>query len=86
MLGVDAGSGFVHTIAVTPANKHDITQAVGLIREDDEVVYGDSSYLRIQKRPEIKENEHFSSIDYRIARRPKSLPQSAIPFFMLFRF
>ena len=74
-VGVDAGSGLVHTITVTPANRHDITQAASLIREDDEVVYGDSGYLGLQKRTEIKENEHFNSIDYRIARRPKSLPK-----------
>ena len=27
-IGVDAGSDLVHTITVTPANRHDITQAV----------------------------------------------------------
>ena len=46
-----------------------------MIREDDEVVYGDSGYLGIQKRPEIRQNTHFSNIDFRINRRPKSLPQ-----------
>ena len=74
-VGADAGSGLVHTITVTPANRHDITQTAFLIREDDEVVYGDSGYLGIQKRPEIKENEHFAKVDFRIARRPKSLPK-----------
>lgn len=73
--GVDAGSGLVHTITVTAANEHDITEAANLIREDDEVVYGDSGYLGIQKRPEIRQNEHFSNIDFRINRRPKSLPK-----------
>ena len=47
--GVDAGSGLVHTITVTAANEHDITQAAALIREDDEVVYGDAGYLGIHK-------------------------------------
>lgn len=74
-IGVDAGSGLVHTITVTAANEHDITEAANLIREDDEVVYGDSGYLGIQKRPEIRQNEHFSNIDFRINRRPKSLPK-----------
>lgn len=41
-VGVDAGGGLVHTVTVTSANKHDITETVNLIREDDEVVYGDS--------------------------------------------
>ncbi len=64
-IGVDAGSGLVHTITVTAANEHDITQASALIREDDEVVYGDSGYLGIQKRPEITSDKHLSSIEYR---------------------
>ncbi|MDY4009857.1 MAG: transposase [Candidatus Limiplasma sp.] len=37
-VGVDAGTGLVHTIKVTPANTHDITVASKLIRSDDEVV------------------------------------------------
>ncbi len=74
-VGVDAGSGLVHTVTVTSANKHDITETVNLIREDDEVVYGDSGYLGVQKRSEIQQNEHFSKVDFRINRRPKSLPK-----------
>ena len=62
-IGVDAGSGLVHTMTVTAANTHDITQTVALIREDDEVVYGDAGYLGIQKRPEIACDAHLSSID-----------------------
>jgi len=50
----------VHTITVTSANKHDITETANLIREDDEAVYGDSGYLGVQKRSEIQQNEHFS--------------------------
>lgn len=65
----------VHTVTVTSANKHDITETVNLIREDDEVVYGDSGYLGVQKRSEIQQNEHFSKADFRINRRPKSLPK-----------
>ena len=63
-IGVDAGSGLVHAITVTAANAHDITQAAELIREDDEVVYSDSGYLGIEKRPEVTGNEHLSSIDW----------------------
>lgn len=74
-IGVDAGSGLVHTITVTAANEHDITQVANLLREDDEVVYGDSGYLGVQKRPEIANNAHFSKIDFRINRRPRSLPK-----------
>ena len=74
-IGVDAGSGLVHTITVTAANEHDIAQTAKLLREDDEVVYGDSGNLGVQKRPEITNNELFSKIDFRINRRPSSLPK-----------
>ena len=73
--GVDAGSGFVHTVEATAANVHDITVASKLLREDDKVVYGDSAYLGIEKRDEIRNNEHFSAIEYRINRRPGGLPK-----------
>ena len=74
-IGVDAGSGLVHTMTVTAANEHDITETAKLLREDDRAVYGDSGYLGVQKRPKITSNEHFSKIDFRINRRPSSLPQ-----------
>ena len=72
-IGVDAFSGLVHTIKVTPANVHDISVASELIREDDEVVYGDSGYLGIEKRDEIISDEHLASIEYRINRKPSHL-------------
>lgn len=71
-IGVDAGSGYVHSIEATPANEHDITVASKLIRDDDNVVYGDSGYIGIQKREEILQNEDKSHIEYRINRRPKN--------------
>lgn len=74
-IGVDSGSGLVHTVTATSANVHDITEAHNLLRKDDEFVYGDSGYIGIEKRNEIKNDEHFSKIDFRINRRPKSLPK-----------
>ena len=74
-IGVDSGSSLMHTITATAANAHDITEAHKLLREDDHVVYGDSGHIGIEKRDEIKNNEHFRKIDFRINRRPKSLPQ-----------
>lgn len=73
--GVDAGSGFVHTVEVTAANVHDVTVAAKQLREDDEVVYGDSAYLGLEKRKEIQNNEQLSAIQYRINRRPGRLPK-----------
>ncbi len=49
---------------------HDITVAHQLLRPDDEVAYGDSAYLGIEKREEISESASLKNIDYRINRRP----------------
>lgn len=67
--GVDAGSGYVHTITATAANVSDINEAHKLIR-DDEVVYGDSGYGGLPKREEIKSDQDKSLIDYRINIKP----------------
>jgi IS5 family transposase len=75
--GVDAGSGYVHTVEATPANVHDIDEASKLIREDDHSLYGDSGYLGLEKRPEIKEDSNFSSMEYHITRRPSSIRMPA---------
>lgn len=74
-IGVDAFSGLVHTMEITSANVHDMSVVVKLIREDGEVVYGDSGYLGIDKREEVTSDAHLSLIDYRINRRPNSLQQ-----------
>ena len=71
--GVDAGTGFVHTITGTSANVHDSAETAKLIREDDTVVYGDSGYLGVAQHEEIKNDPHLSAIDFRINRRPSSI-------------
>ena len=68
--GADAGSGYVHTITATAANVHEIAKAHTLIREDDHIVYGDSGYLGVEKRTEIRENPALLDVEYRIVKRP----------------
>jgi IS5 family transposase len=69
-VGVDMGSGLVHTLETTAANVHDIDVGHLLIRGDDEVVNGDAGYLGIEKRDEVKNDEHLSKVTYRINSRP----------------
>lgn len=71
--GVDAGSGYVHTITGTSANVHDIAETAKLIRKDDEVAYGDSGYSGADKWEEIRNDEHLSKIEFRINKRPSSI-------------
>ena len=63
--GVDAGTGYIHTIEVTAANVSERDVAPGLVREDDEVVYGDSAYSNMHLREDIKSNPILSKIDWR---------------------
>lgn len=39
------------------ASWHDVTETANLIREDDEVVYGDSGYLGAVNQSAIKDDE-----------------------------
>lgn len=71
--GVDAGSGYVHTITSTAANIHDIQEASKLIRKDDHVVYGDSRYIGLEKCAEVTSDPHKSKISYIINRRPSDM-------------
>ena len=71
--GVDAGSGYDHTITATAANIHDIEEAHKLIRKDDSVMYGDSGYRGMSKRDEVREDVHLSKVEYRANIRPGSI-------------
>jgi IS5 family transposase len=68
-IGVDAGSGMVHSVSTTAGNVSDIEEASKLIRKDDEFVNGDAGYMGIEKREEIKEDGHLSEVEYRINKK-----------------
>lgn len=74
--GVDAGTGYVHTITGTAANVHDSTEASKLIRNDDEIMYGDSGYLGVPAQNAIKQDEHHKNMKFEINKRPSSLKTS----------
>ena len=48
-IGVDPLHGFVHTITGTAANEAEVKEAPKLLREDDEVVYGDAGYCKLER-------------------------------------
>lgn len=72
-IGVDAGSGLVHSVVTTAANVSDVETAHSLVREDDTFCYGDSGYTGIEKRDEVINDEHLSSMDWITARRPSTV-------------
>lgn len=72
-IGVDAGSGYTHTITGTAANVHDVSETGKLIREDDAVVYGDSGYLNAAGHLDGTDPGKAEQIDFRISKRPSSI-------------
>lgn len=58
-MGVDAATGYIHSLVGTSANMQDVSETSKLIREDDHVVYGDSGYLDASERPETQNDEIF---------------------------
>lgn len=71
--GVDAGTGYVHSVTATAANVHDLDEAVNLVRDDDDVVYADAGYQGGEKRPEIADDRHLSQVEWRVAARKGKL-------------
>ena len=53
-IGTDTGRGFVHSVSVTAANVHDITEAHNLIREDDEKFLVVLDMLELKKETKLK--------------------------------
>lgn len=72
--GVDAGTGYVHTVTATSANVHDVEETTNLVRKDDDVMYGDSGYLGAKER--IDKEESLPDIECRINKRPSSIKMS----------
>lgn len=62
-IGVDAGTGYVHHITGYSANVAEVKTSQDLLREDDEVIYGDSAYLGMEQY--VKDN---IEREYRICR------------------
>ena len=51
-IGVDAETGVVHSVATTPANVNDVTEAHPLLHGGESQVWGDAGYQGVQKRAE----------------------------------
>lgn len=77
-VGVDQETGLVHTVEVTPANVHDVTETPKLLTGEEETVYGDSGYLGAEKRSDaIVRNHSGKKIQYKINRRPSQSKHSS---------
>ena len=65
-IGVDAGTGIVHSMSATGANVHDVTEAHKLLHGGETVVWGDAEYQGVHKR----EENLGMGVEWRVAMRP----------------
>ncbi len=65
-IGVDAETGVVHSVATTPANVNDVTEAHRLLHGGESQVWGDAGYQGVQKRAEHRGLE----VEWQVAMRP----------------
>jgi IS5 family transposase len=77
--GVDAGTGYVHSVSVTAANVHDLDEITNLVRPDDRVVYADAGYQGVEKRGDVVADEHLSKVEWRVAARKGLLRTMTVP-------
>jgi len=69
-IGVDEDSGLVHHVECTAANVADITQAHKLLHGKEDTVCGDSGYMGLEKREEMKRKRKLRHL---IAEKPSKL-------------
>lgn len=73
-IGVDKGSGLVHTVKATGANVHDVTMTSELLTGEENEIYGDSGYTGADKREDaIIRNKNGKKIKYKINRKPSQI-------------
>jgi transposase, IS5 family len=72
-IGADVDSGAVHSLSVTAANRADISELPNLLRETDQVVFGDAGYAS----DEYKRGARALGMVWRVQdkAKPKSLPR-----------
>ena len=78
-IGVDAGTGYIHSVTATAASVHDLDEVTNLVRADDEVVYADAGYQGVDNRPEVVADQHLSTVEFRVAARKGKLKTMPAP-------
>ena len=67
-MGVDADSGLVHTVRSTAGHVHDINEGKSLLHGQEQLVFADTGYQDIEKRPDAK-----LDAKWHVAMRPGKL-------------
>lgn len=67
-VGTDAASGLAHTVVVTAASVHDVTQAHALLHGQESDVFADAGDPGVDKREEVKRSH--PRANWHVAMRP----------------
>ncbi|MFN4271163.1 MAG: IS5 family transposase, partial [Thermosynechococcus sp.] len=67
-VGTDAASGLAHSVVVTAANVHDVTQAHALLHGQERDVFADAGYQGVDKREEVQDRH--PKVNWHVAMRP----------------
>ena len=65
-IGADEETGVVHSVAMTSANVHDVTETHRLLHGGETRVWGDAGYQGVDKREENRELD----VEWRVAMKP----------------
>lgn len=80
-VGTDAGTGYIHSLEVSAANVSERDVVPKLVRIDDTVVYGDAGYTGMEKREDIKNDAHLSTVEFRVNSKNRLHWQTLAPGF-----
>jgi IS5 family transposase len=72
-IGADVDSGAVHSVRVTAANRANISELPNLLREHDQVVFGDAGYAS----DEYKRGARALAMTWRVQDKPKPKPKAS---------
>lgn len=65
-IGTDSELGIVHSLTITAASVHDVTQTAAVMQGDETGFWGDAGYQGIEKRREHADRQ----VEWHIAMRP----------------
>lgn len=82
-IGVDAGTGYVHSVTCTAANVHDLEEVATPVRDQDEIAYVDAGYQGVEKPPDVagdvnRARIQWQSVGAREGRASVSDPQAGL--------
>src|SRR6202011_3608002 len=72
-IGADVDSGAAHSVSVTAANRTDISELPNLLRENDQVVFGDAGYAS----DEYKRGARALGMVWRVQDKAKGQPRGS---------